>query len=127
GAFDVTKQYPFALNLNTMGSVEFSVTDLENFDTDIDVFVYDSVLGTYHPINDGSFEITLEAGVYDNRFHITFQEDETLSVIDQDLQSVQVQYLQDTDEIFIKSPSYVNVRQVYLINILGQTVKSWNS
>src|SRR5690606_10883015 len=82
GQFDVTKQYPLGIFLSSSGTIEISLTDIENFDESIDVFIYDSVLGTYHPINDGSFEITLEAGVYDNRFYITFQEDETLSNID---------------------------------------------
>jgi len=127
GQFDVTKQYPLGIFLSSSGTIEISLTDIENFDESIDVFIYDSVLGTYHPINDGSFEITLEAGVYDNRFYITFQEDETLSNIDHELQTVRVHYLQDTDAIYIQTPNSVNVRNVYLINILGQSVRSWNS
>ena len=37
-----------------------------------------------------------------------------------------VNYLQNSKEIFIKIPSSTNIKQVYLTNMLGQTIKSWN-
>ena len=40
---------------------------------------------------------------------------------------VVVNYLNDTDEIYIKTPNDIDVKQVYLINMLGQSVKSWNA
>ncbi|WP_299395356.1 hypothetical protein [uncultured Gelidibacter sp.] len=127
GQFDTAKKYPFAMQLAKEGKVEFKLTDLENFSEAIDVFVYDSTLDTYHQINDTSFAITLEAGNYDKRFFLVFQEEKPLSVIDSEFENVVVKYLQNTDEIFIQTPNDVNVKQVYLINIIGQTVQAWNA
>jgi hypothetical protein len=126
GAFDTSKRYPFAMKLAINGEIKISLTDLENFDEAIDVFVYDSLLDTYHQINTTDFTMTLEAGNYDNRFFLTFIEGNELSIEDNDLPMATVNYLTDTDEIYIKPPTGVQVKQVYLINLIGQTVKSWN-
>ncbi|MCK0124950.1 T9SS type A sorting domain-containing protein [Gelidibacter sp. F2691] len=127
GAFNVTKKYPFAMQLAKSGGVEFGLEELENFTDAIDVYIYDSLLGTYHQINDTSFAITLEAGNYDKRFYLTFKDDKTLEIIDEDFKNVVVKFLQNTDEIFIQTPNEVHVKQVYLVNIIGQTVQAWNA
>ncbi len=127
GAFDDSKQYPLGIFLSNTGTVEISLADMENFDQPVDVFIYDAVLGTYTPINDLSFQVQLEAGNYTNRYYVVFQEDSTLDIIDKDFKDITVAYLNGTNEIYVKTPSHVQAKQVYLINILGQTVKSWNA
>ena len=126
GAFDVSKQYPIGIFLSTAGTVNIELTDLENFDSPIAVYVYDALLGTYTQINDLSFQMQLEAGDYVNRFSIVFETDDTLSTIDETFKDITVNYLQKTDEIYVKTPESIYVKQVYLINTAGQTVKSWN-
>jgi len=128
GAFDENSIFPISLKLNAAGPIKIKVTDVENFEDDIDVFLYDALLETYTPIShDMVYNANLSAGVYNNRFFITFKIDESLDVIDNELSQVQVNYLHQTDEIYIKVPESVNLKQVYLINMLGQTVKSWNA
>ena len=126
GAFDINKKYPLDMTLKISGNVELSLTGLENFDEDIDVYVHDSLLDTYTRINTVSFQANLEAGNYSGRFSIVFQPDTTLDIIDQDFKDISVKYLQKTDEIYVKTPASIEVRQVYLINIAGQAVRSWN-
>ncbi|MBJ7879313.1 LamG-like jellyroll fold domain-containing protein [Gelidibacter salicanalis] len=127
GDFEETKKFPFAMQLSKDGAIEIKLTELENFSEAIDVYIYDSVLGTYHQINTTSFAISLDAGNYDKRFFLVFKDDKTLSIIDEDFKNVVVKFLQNTDEIFIQTPSGINVKQVYLVNIIGQTVQAWNA
>ena len=126
GAFDITKIYPLDMTLKIAGKVEIALAKLENFDTAPDVFIHDALLDTYTKINGMSFQMQLEAGSYTDRFSIVFRPDSTLSTIDQDFKEINVKYLQKTDEIYVKTPASIEVRQVYLINIAGQTVRSWN-
>jgi len=126
GEFDITKKYPLGIFMTSAGTVKIELTDLENFDEEIDVYVYDALLDTYTQINDLSFQTQLEVGSYVNRFSIVFQTDTTLSTIDDDFKDITVKYLQQTDEIYVKTPASIEVRQVYLINIAGQSVRSWN-
>ncbi|MCL8008871.1 hypothetical protein M8845_15680, partial [Gelidibacter japonicus] len=126
GAFDINKKYPLDMLLKIAGNIEIALSELENFDTDPDIFIYDALLDTYTKINDVSFQTTMKPGQYKDRFYIAFQPDTTLSIIDEDFKDISVKYLQKTDEIYVKTPASIEVRQVYLINIAGQAVRSWN-
>ena len=136
GAFDDTKQYPFGLFLADSGDIEIVLTGLENFDSEIDVFIYDLLLDQYTKINDDSFKMSIDAADYLNRFFIAFKEvDDVIdSPIDDEIEispvveveNTTVNYLNNTNEIYIKTPNTVKIKQVYLINILGQIENSWN-
>ncbi|WP_262733012.1 HYR domain-containing protein [Gaetbulibacter sp. NE] len=126
GEFDELNTYPLNIHLSDQGNVSISLTDLENFDEDIDVFVYDSSEDSYTQINYSNFNINLEAGDYNGRFNIVFVEDNSLSVIDTQLKDITVKYLHNSNELYIKTPSSINAKQIYMINIAGQVVKSWN-
>ena len=127
GDFDITKQYPIGIFLEEQGTIKISLRALENFDTNIDVFVFDSLMGTYTNINNIDFQITLDAQDYLNRFYITFMQSEILSTIDNALENIGVFFINNTQEILVQTPNNIDVEEVYLINMLGQTVKSWNT
>ncbi|MFK7832535.1 MAG: LamG-like jellyroll fold domain-containing protein, partial [Winogradskyella sp.] len=125
--FDVTKSYPLDIDLTTGGPIEIALDDLENFDEEIDVFIFDAEFGTYTRFNDVNFQMNLEAGSYSGRFSLVFQEDATLSTIQNEFENVTLRYLSDTNEIYLKTPASVEVKQLYLINVTGQTIASWNA
>ena len=128
GDFDKTKQYPLGIYLSISGEIEVSLTELENFRGSKNIYVYDSLLGTYTKINNRSFKMSLDAGDYVNRFFITFSKAQNrLDIIDTELDNAIVNYLNSTDEIYINIPESIDVKQVYLINLLGQTIKSWKT
>ena len=126
GAFDIENMYPVIIDLESGGNIKIELTDLENFDEDIDVFVYDALLGTYTRINDVAYQINLDAGSHENRYFIAFQEEGILSVDDIVLNDIIVNYLSNSNEIYIKIPYNLEIKQVYLMNMLGQSIKSWN-
>lgn len=125
GEFDETKMYPLSLFLTTNGSIELSLTELENFDETIPVYVYDSLLGTSFLLNSGNYQIDLEAGDYLDRYYISFQPT-TLSVADEEIDNLVINYLNDSNTIYINTPNGLPINQVQLLNILGQTIYNWN-
>jgi hypothetical protein len=129
GKFDETKRYPFSIFSKKGGAVEITISELENLDPSTKVYVYDNLLETYTKINDknSKYETTLDAGNYLNRFFITFaKENNSLSAPDELFDNIIINYLQISKEIFIKIPNGTDVKQVYLTNMLGQTITSWN-
>ncbi|MGC1632801.1 MAG: T9SS type A sorting domain-containing protein, partial [Gelidibacter sp.] len=126
GAFDINKKYPLDMSLNIAGNIELALTGLENFDATIDVFVYDAQMDTYTKINNTGFQMPMQSGQYSDRFSIVFTTDSTLSTIDQEFKDITVKYLQKTAEIYVHTPASIEVRQVNLINMIGQSVKTWN-
>jgi hypothetical protein len=127
GNFDDTKSYPLDINLAQSGPIEIAINSIENFTEDVDVFIFDNLLNTYTQINHQNFQLTLDAGNYTSRFYLVFQKDASLSVIKDEFENIVVRYLHNTDEIYVKTPPSIELKQLYLINIAGQTVKSWNS
>lgn len=126
GDFMETKQLPLKVTLAAAGNIEVALDTLENFDTEIDVFIFDALLGTYTKINDSNYQANLEAGEYNDRFFLAFIDTGTLSVDDGALQNFRVSYLLKTSEIYMKIPSAVNVSKVHVYNMLGQNIKSWD-
>ncbi|MFL0352443.1 HYR domain-containing protein, partial [Xanthomarina sp. GH4-25] len=126
GEFQIDNMYPISIELGTSGTIEIELTDLENFDEEIDVFVYDALLGTYSRINTVNYQIALDAGSHADRYFIAFKNEATLNTVDEEFSNVIVNYLNASNEIYINVPNALEIKQVYLINMLGQTVKSWN-
>ena len=128
GDFDKYKQYPLGITIATSGEIEISLTALENFTGNVNVYVYDALLGTYTKINNSSYKISLDAAEYLDRFYITFTkaQNNLLDIIDNELEQAIVNYLNSSNEIYINVPDAIDVKQVYLVNLIGQTVKSWN-
>ncbi len=127
GAFDNTKQFPLGIFLSDNGNIEISLKALENFDSEIDVFIYDAYNDTYTQINNSKYQMHLDKGDYTDRYFLAFKDDNKLDIIESDLSQIKVNYLDNTEEIHIKTPKYTTIKQVYLINTLGQTVKTWNA
>jgi hypothetical protein len=125
GEFDQTKVYPLGIFLENQGAFEIGLRSLENFEESINIYVYDALLETYTSINTQNYVNTLPGGDYLNRFYITFLQQNTLSNPDEIANTVLLNYLNDTDEIYIKTPLNETIETVALINMLGQTVQVW--
>lgn len=82
GEFQNTSQYLFGLYSEVSGEASITLSSLENFNTTINVYIFDALLNTYTNINDTPFVSTIDAGDYTDRFYIAFMEPEV--VIDTD-------------------------------------------
>ncbi|MFK7782003.1 BspA family leucine-rich repeat surface protein [Psychroserpens sp.] len=127
GNFDITKSYPLDIDLADDGNITIHLDVIENFEVDIDIFIYDAYESIYTQINNQDFQKTLESGNYSDRFFLTFIDNSTLSAIDNEIENIIINYLQDSNEILIRSVSDTQIKQVSLINLVGQTVASWNT
>ncbi|WP_066217710.1 PKD-like domain-containing protein [Formosa haliotis] len=127
GAFDESKQYPLAVLMGKDGNIEISLKELENFDTPIDVYIYDSYSDTYTQINNSKYKTHLDKGDYMDRYFLAFKDENKLDIVENEFNSIKINYLNQTNEIHIKTPDYTEIKQVYLVNILGQTVQTWNA
>lgn len=125
GSFNVDQQFPLGIFLSNQGNVEVSLKSIENFDSEIDVYIYDSLLNTYSAINTTSFNINLDAQDYVDRFYLTFNTEDTLSNTELDNNNIFVNYLNQSNEVYIKSSINI-IKEVVLVNILGQNIISWD-
>lgn len=127
GDFDESKMYSLGVFLSVSGLIEISLKALENFEDAFNIYVYDALLDAYSQINTENFQINLDADNYLNRFYLAFREDNTLSTTHEEFENITVNFLNDSQEILVITPKYEEIETVYLINMLGQTVKSWDT
>jgi hypothetical protein len=127
GAFDALQQFPLGLFVANQGVVKIKLQDLENFDEELNVFIYDELYGTYAQINTNDYEIALDAGEYLNRFYLAFTDQEALSVPQVESSNIILSYLNESDEVYLNTFNKVEVKTIQLLNILGQEVMLWST
>lgn len=117
GAFNTTKVYPFRMFLSNSGEVEIALNSLENFSTNINVYVYDAELGTATPINNSSFVTNMASGEYINRFFIAFTDNTA------QLQIAVNNYMQQLSvtEYNVAEPSIYYTNTTHTLNIISKT------
>jgi hypothetical protein len=130
GEFNVSKSYPLAMFLSNSGTVGISLNSLENFETEIDVYVYDALLGTFETINTQNYATTLENGNYLDRFYITFTSDinqinipnNSLSISDNYFENTSIHYLYQSNELMIDSKNEFVIREIKIYNLNAQEI-----
>jgi hypothetical protein len=116
---------PLGIKVSDDGMNHIMIDQLENVPDDIDIYLHDIDLNVYHDLRVSDYDIYLTSGEYFNRFTVVFTLPETLSVDDEILNNAfEVFYNNDSDSIIIQNPNMVNISNLELFNILGQSVFS---
>jgi hypothetical protein len=130
GYFKKEDTFPIGVKTNIAGKVTFSIDELENFDKNQKVYIYDKESKIYHPIKDQSFEIALPIGQFDNRFLLCFKDknhpENNAENNDDSNAEIQAKYSKTNAILEIKNSSIDSiVSTVSLFNIQGQLITKW--
>lgn len=101
------------------------LTDI--IENDIEVYIYDGFYNTYTNIINGSFNIILDEGFHDNRFEITFKNEDTLNNIDVQMSDFLVFHEQNDSQLIIKNPNSLDVTNVSVFDMSGKQVLNANN
>lgn len=123
GQFDNTKKYPFGLYLTYSGNFNIILDGLENFASEIEVYIYDAVLDTYTQINETDYTSYMLSGEYLYRYYIAFTQPELSLNENQDLRS-KIVFLRDSREVLINTYNSAIIDMVSIYNVLGQKIVS---
>jgi hypothetical protein len=132
GFFKKEAAFPIGVKTNIAGKVTFSIDELENFDKNQRVYIYDNTTKIYHNIKDQSFEIVLPVGQFDNRFSLCFKDknhsDNNNENDDDSKDKIQAKYSQTNSILKITNTSTEStVSTVSLFNVLGQLISKWET
>jgi len=132
GFFNDTKRHALSVKTNQTGYIEIVLDGVENFASSIKVFIFDKETGLYHNIKTQPFIIKLNAGIYNDRFYLTFTNrgsNIAQSKVDSDTinETIDVKYL-NTNQVLqiINEDVNATVNKVYLYNLVGQLVNAWD-
>lgn len=138
GYFNENIKHSIGVKTNETGFVEFVLDDVENFNANIKIFIYDSQTGLYHNIKNQAFKVKLTAGVYNNRFYLAFIKrgngnSNNHSLVQNKATSngaisegIAVKYINTNQVLQITNDDETTpVNNVYLYNLVGQLVTTW--
>lgn len=152
GEFQNTSQYLFGLYSEVSGEASITLSSLENFNTTINVYIFDALLNTFTKINDTPFVSTIDAGDYTDRFYIAFMEPEV--VIDTDdvtdvtidsfdasgtndeiftptlvlpKKKLKLSYFENSNRLNLSFDTEASIKSITIYNYKGNTVQSIQS
>ncbi|MGM8362424.1 T9SS type A sorting domain-containing protein [Flavobacterium sp. ARAG 55.4] len=122
--FDNTKKVPLRVKAAVPTTLKFYVPEVVNFDSSQQIFLYDTLDSSYHDIKNDSYQITVAAGVYSERFKIAFKDENILA--EENKNTPKIIIVQDNKNRIIKAynPENITVESFILYDMLGRTVIS---
>jgi len=120
-------RFPLNVNVAEDGLVNFTIDSVNNLPMDVEnIYIEDSFNNTYNQINDGKyFEIYLNAGEYNDRFALVFN-DPTVGMEQLQLDDVYAYYDQSVSELIVSNAKNKTITAVRLFALTGQEVLSYN-
>ena len=117
-------EVPLELTMNYTGEVNLMVDQIQNVSRDI--YITDKLTGTSYNVKNKKTTLTLDKGVYTDRFVLSFTENKALSVED-DILSAETSIYADNknNNIVISKNTEVEIKKVELFDILGKKVALW--
>ena len=126
GFFNVASVFPIGVKTATEGIIKIALDEVEQFDQNQPVYLYDDVTQVYHNIKEAPFEINLPAGIFDNRFSLRFATEAALGVDEMtDNNEITVAYTNANAMLTIKNNTLnTKLELVSLYSILGQLLQT---
>lgn len=113
---------PLALKKGEDGLVIISIDSLENVPDDLDIYLQDTELNTFHNLRTSDYQISLSSGQYDNRYQIVFQSQSSiLSAVEKDLNQISFYYALRKNMIVISNPANIEFKSIEVYNMLGMS------
>jgi hypothetical protein len=124
GYFNTNNRYPLGVTVSSPGNVTFTLDGLENFPSDQEVYIYDTIEQTYTSIKNEPFTVNLTFGNHDNRFELRFYNPNALGVIHNDISSgITITHSMANNVLTIKNATIdATVKAVALYNLVGQNI-----
>jgi hypothetical protein len=121
-SFDIEKRIPVIIRAENQQPIEFSIFDIQNFDTSQPIYIHDLENDIYVDLKEQNYSINLPAGDYTTRFEITFQNAETLDVADITDEDFMVFQNTKNSELTVLNPNGLDIKSVTLFDISGKIV-----
>lgn len=115
--------YPLGVITSDDGLNSITIDQLENVPDEVEIYIHDLDDDSYHNLRENDFEIYLPAGEYYDRFELTFMDNsDTLSTEETLIKTVDVYYDNETQNIVLLNPNFVDVKSIEMFNIIGQNI-----
>ncbi len=117
---------PLKVEITSDGAVTFTLDEATNLPAGItNLYIHDIYDDTYHLITDtDDFDVFLNAGVYDDRFELVFEDRSANNTEALQLQNVSAYFNSNTKEIVIRNTKNQLINKAKLFALTGQQIIS---
>ncbi|KFF06453.1 T9SS type A sorting domain-containing protein [Flavobacterium reichenbachii] len=119
--FDSSKEIPLAMKAAESTTFKFYIPEIINFDPSQNIFIYDAADQSYHNIKDGMYEVTVPAGVNNERFKLAFT-NKTLGVNDETINTFLISFNSQSQTLTAHNPNNINLKTFVLYDIVGRAI-----
>ncbi|WP_298553519.1 T9SS type A sorting domain-containing protein [uncultured Algibacter sp.] len=105
-------------------NTEFSIkiNKLKDVPEHVEIYLFDSENNTYTDIKSGAFNITLDSGVYNNRFEVTFKQSEALSITENIFDDFKIFQNNRISQLKLINPNNLTIKTFSLFDVSGKQV-----
>ena len=125
----ITKEMeiPLTIVIGANNPFEIQIDEIKNINKD--VYLLDKLTNTYYTLSTTPIELDVPVGTYNDRFYITFTNQNALSTENVNPLSKEVNvYLDNSSkEIVIENSNLLEIKKVEVYNLLGQKVKTFKN
>ncbi|MEL0457498.1 LamG-like jellyroll fold domain-containing protein [Flavobacteriaceae bacterium SZ-1-7] len=124
--FEENQEFGIGLKVKQAGIIKIKLDGVENMSDSIALFIKDDLTGETFEINNNSFELFLDPGVYNDRFKLVFQESAVILNVSDDvaLDGLSVYYNTELSKLTLINKNNLAVSGIAVYNILGQNVQT---
>ncbi|MDB2462865.1 T9SS type A sorting domain-containing protein [Algibacter sp.] len=122
--YNESTRLPLGLKASKNNTI-FNITihDLKDVPEDVNIYIYDNETNTYTDIINDTFNVTLNKGVYNERFEVTFKNNETLlSASENVLNDFKVYQNNNISEVSVLNPNSLDIQSFNLYDVSGKQV-----
>ncbi|WP_033960554.1 T9SS type A sorting domain-containing protein [Psychroserpens jangbogonensis] len=120
--FSIDLRIPVVVKLSENQPLRFRIFDIQNFDDSQPIYLHDTETNLYVDLRQQNYGLNLDQGVYDNRFVITFSNEDTLSNEEVTVSDFIVFQDNNNSQLTIKNPNSISINKVTLFDVSGKQV-----
>jgi len=127
GFFNQSSEYKLGVKTSEPGDVKFILDEALYFDSEQQIYIYDSQTELYHNIKETPFVIHLPTGLYENRFVLTFTNGVLGTGDPLFSDGIKVVFTNKDNLLTITNEKQITTtNSVTLFNVLGQNLQTWD-
>ena len=119
--FDVDLRIPLVLNIDHAQLVRFRIFDIQHFNETQPIFIHDIENDIYINLRTQPYELSLQPGIYANRFEITFTSN-ALNIDHHVFENLTVFQNNYVSELQVHNPNLFDIKSVQLIDVSGKQI-----
>ena len=119
-AFDTNLRIPLVIDIQDQQSLSFGIYDIQNFDDEQGIYIYDSQYDVYQNLKNQNYHINIESGNYTDRFEIVFTTDQVLDITDIEFKDLTIRQNNNLQELHVINPNSLDVRSIEVFDVSGK-------